>query len=170
MAPLVNAPAVAKRTWTTIHTFSLFLIVILIGGIGLLMPFSLLWTWLAILALLGVFTVIAGDGVTGLWTGALIDETNKMSLSRLQTLLWTVLIVSAFIAVALANIRTGQDPPLAIAVPQQIWVVLGISTTSLIGTPLIRSQKMRQVPLPAQLALTMSRLGVGPESGVQRLN
>lgn len=152
------SPAGAKPNWTTFHTFSLFLIGILIVGVGLLIPFSLLWTWLAILVLLGVFTAIAGAGVTGLWTGALIDETNKMSLSRLQILLWTVLVLSAFVAVALANLRAGQASPLAIAIPQQIWVVLGISTTSLIGTPLIRSQKMNPAPRADQRDLTLEIL------------
>ena len=149
----------AKRTrvlgWWAL-TF--FLLVVVIGIIGVVNTANLLSTWLIILGLFTVATIVAGYGVTGLWRGAIIDERNKMSLSQLQLFLWTVVIVSAYVAVALANIVTGKPDPLAIAVPQQIWIVLGISATSLVGTPLIRSQKLTQTPADPAVA-------AGPRSG-----
>jgi hypothetical protein len=72
---------------------------------------------------------------------ALIDERNRLSMSRFQLALWTILIVSAYLAAALENIVRGAADPLAIAIPQELWALLGISTVSLVGTPLILSTK-----------------------------
>ena len=45
---------------------------------------------------------------------------------------------------ALSNIGRSSPTPLAITVPTQVWLLLGISTTSLVGSPLLKSNKMRQ--------------------------
>jgi hypothetical protein len=128
--------------WTLWHDVSLVLVVLLIGLTGLLAsPTFTLTAWLVILALLTAFTIVAGHGVTGLWHGLLIDARNKMSLSRLQMLLWTLLVLSAFLSAALYNIATGQADPAAITVPPDLWLLMGISLTSLIGSPLIVNAK-----------------------------
>lgn len=46
-------------------------------------------TWLFNLILITAFIVLSGYGVTGRWRGILIDNRNKLSLSRLQLLSWT---------------------------------------------------------------------------------
>ena len=74
-----------------------------------------------------------------------------MSLSRLQMILWTIVVLSGFLTAALWNISKGQVDALAIAVPAQLWLLMGISTTSLIGSPLIRSTKMTE-PVAANAA------------------
>jgi len=94
------------------------------------------------MVLLGACCVVIGLGTTGLWRGLLIDSRNRMSLSRLQLLLWTVLVLSAFLTVAMFNIR--EDPmadPLNIEVPAQVWGLLGISTTFFVTAATIKSQK-----------------------------
>lgn len=45
------------------------------------------WAWIGTLILLAGFANVAGHGILGLWTGLLIDERNKMSLSKLQMIL-----------------------------------------------------------------------------------
>jgi len=94
---------------------------------------------------LALFTLVVGHGVTGVWKRAFVDDRNRMSLSRLQMLLWVVVIVSAFGTIA---IRRLHQAPLTeadivgamdIGVPQTIWLLLGISTASFIGSPLIKS-------------------------------
>jgi hypothetical protein len=92
---------------------------------------------LSILALLGVFAMVVGHGVSGLWLGLLIDSRNRVSLSRLQMTLWTILILSGFLAAVITNIDGGQPEPLAITIPPELWLLMGISTASLIGSPLI---------------------------------
>src|SRR6266567_8917136 len=108
--------------WKLWHTLSLLGIIVATVLVGLLIPFTLrLWAWLATLGLLTLFAAIAGQGITGNWRGALIDGRNKMSLSRLQTALWTLVILSAFLTAALVNIRSGQADPLSIAIPTGIF-------------------------------------------------
>ncbi len=128
--------------WTGWHTGGLLLIVASIVLSGLLIPsHSRLWAWLATLSLLIAFATIAGQGITGCWSGLFIDERNMMSLSRLQMFLWTVLVLSGFLTAALLNIATKQTDPLAIAIPAELWILLGISTTSLVATPLVLDPK-----------------------------
>src|SRR5262249_17522539 len=42
---------------------------------------------------------------------------------------------------AISNIRGGAPLPLNIEIPQTVWILLGISTTSLVGAPLVLSAK-----------------------------
>jgi hypothetical protein len=132
--------------WKAWHTLSLLAIIGAIVLIGLLTPSTqIVWAWIGTLVLLAGFATVAGHGILGLWLGLLIDERNKMSLSRLQMILWTIVVLSGFLTAALWNIRSaGQVDVLAIAVPAQLWLLMGISTTSLIGSPLIRSTKMTE--------------------------
>ena len=131
-----------KSKWRPWHTLSLLCVLVAIALAGLLVPLeSRIWTWLGTLGLLTLFAAIAGHGVTGCWRGPLIDERNKMSLSRLQATLWTLLVLSALLAAALTNIRHGQADPLAIAIPTGLWILMGISATTLVGSPLVLSNK-----------------------------
>jgi hypothetical protein len=131
--------------WTRWHTASLLLIVIFLIAVGLTQ--TPLVSFLASLGLMAACTAIAGHGVLGLWRGLLIDERNKLSLSRLQMILWTVVVLSGFLTAALWNCRSEQNKqPLSIAIPSQLWLLMGISTASLVATPLIRSTKTSQPP------------------------
>ena len=158
-----------SKMWTGKHTFLLLLIIIAILPVGLLSPSTYrLYVWLVFLILLTVFAVIAGHGVTGMWRGLLIDERNKMSLSRLQMILWTVLILSGFLTVALANIVAGVENPLSISIPEELWLLMGISTASLVGSPLILSTKKVKEPKEEEQDQTINSMaaeeGVSPEN------
>ena len=149
----------ARSNWTGWHSFSLLVIIVLIILAGLLIPVQArLWGWLIIQALMALFVVIAGQGVTGLWRGMLIDDRNKMGLSRLQMILWTIIVLSGFLVAALSNLATGQADPLAIAIPSQLWLLMGISTTSLVGSPLIKSTKKNKTPSEAEKGQTLESL------------
>jgi hypothetical protein len=127
--------------WTVWHTLSLLFIVVAIGALGgTQRP---LVAFLTTLALMALFTTITGHGVVGLWRGLLIDERNKLSLSRLQLTLWTIIILSGFLTAALWNVANAPYGvnPLAIGIPQQMWLLMGISTTALVASPLILSTK-----------------------------
>jgi len=154
----------AESHWTGWHTFSLLVMIALITLLGLLTPPQRkLWAWLGTMVLLGIFATVAGQGITNLWRGVLIDERNKVSLSRLQMTLWTIVVLSGFLTAALNNISIRQNDPLAIAIPQTLWLLMGISTTSLIGSPLLRSPKKTQPPKEEEKGRTfalMARQGV----------
>jgi len=153
-----------NQKWTGWHTFGLLAIIVAIVLIGLLTPFrGRLWAWLGTLILLAVFTTVAGHGVVGLWRGLLIDERNKISLSRLQMILWTIVVLSGFLTAALSNVAAGQTSPLSIAIPSELWLLMGISTTALVGSPLIKSTKIAKKPNAAERRSTfnlMAKQGV----------
>jgi hypothetical protein len=144
---------IVESKWRGLHTIGLLAILVITVIFGLQNPSTpvlRVWSWLDTLLLLTAFAILAGHGVTGKWQGFLIDERNKISLSRLQMVLWTILVLSGYLSAALTNVRNGQPDPLAIAIPSQLWLLMGISTTSLVGTPLIRSTKESEEEIQLQ--------------------
>ena len=109
---------------------------------------SRIWVWIGTLVLLVIFILAVGKVITDSWFGVLIDNRRKMSLSRFQTVLWTVLILSAFQAAALTNIQLVSNPTdaLTINIPPEILAILGISVTSLVGKSVILNTKNNQNP------------------------
>ena len=149
-----------NQKWTGWHTFGLLAIIVAVVLIGLVTPFEgRFWAWLGTLILLALFTTVAGHGIVGLWRGLLIDERNKISLSRLQMILWTIVILSGFLTAALSNVATGQTSPLSIAIPSELWLLMGISTTALVGSPLIKSTKIAKKPNVAERKSTVNLMG-----------
>lgn len=141
-----NSPS----SWTRRHSISLGIIVGILVMMESLVPASTrLWMWFGTMALLTLFGIIAGQGVTGQGLGLLIDTRNKTSLARFQMVVWTILILSAYLTAVMVNVDLKQPEPLAIAIPPDLWLLMGISTTSLIGSPLILSaKKAREVKEP----------------------
>ena len=99
--------------------------------------------------------VVLGMATTNRPLGILINERNLMSLSRFQMMVWTVLILGAYLTFALARIKAmaaglPSDKPitdaLAVQIDWHLWALMGISTTSLVGAPLILSSKRNQEP------------------------
>jgi len=107
--------------------------------------------------LLVAFAAIAGHVITGVWRGVLIDSRNKISLSRLQMLMWTVLVLAGFLVAVLINIRRTSSP-LSIQLPEQLWALLGISTASLVGSPLIKNSKTNEKPNTEATAKTLAEM------------
>ena len=103
--------------------------------------------WLVVLALIASFFLITGKVITGRVLGIFINERKLMSLSRFQLVVWTGLIVSGFFVIALERIHSAAAAqPLAIGIDWQIWALLGISTASFVGTPLLNSNKKGKEP------------------------
>lgn len=143
--------------WRWWHSVSLLVIFVGVLLIGLLAPAGMrLWAWLATLFLLTIFVLLAGHGVTGMWRGVLIDDRNKISLSRLQMVVWTMIVLSAILTATLSNVSSAQADPLALAIPPELWLLMGISTTSLVGSPLIRTNKENKPDAPRETAATFN--------------
>jgi hypothetical protein len=120
------------------------------------------------LALWGVAIVImlfilglAGHEINGRWLGILIDSRSKISLSRLQITLWTVMVLSAYLTMALprAAAMVGDNPTLSaeqaldISFPEELMLAMGISAVSFAGSSLIKSnKKTKQIRLEARLS------------------
>lgn len=133
---------------SSIEKFSLLVIILLAVLISwqapIKTPDQVTFVWLSNMALLLLFAVVTGHLITGLWRGVLIDSSNKISLSRFQMLLWTILILSGFLTAVVINMHRGQTEPLSIALHQDLWGLLGISTASLVGSPLIKANKKNE--------------------------
>lgn len=126
------------------HYIGLGVCIAAVIGAGLLLSSDQMqFLWVVTATAMVVFIMMISRGLTGrFWDGWLINEQNRMSLSRLQMVLWTVLILSAYFTAVIANIKNGYaEMALDIAIPQEIWVALGIATTSLVGSPLILDGK-----------------------------
>ena len=102
-------------------------------------PESMTPLWIGFMALMGITIVLIGHGITGVLNGFLIDPRNKMSLSRLQLVMWTIVVLPAFLAAAAFNFGVGAEDPVDITVPPEVWGLLGISAGSLVGSGIIKS-------------------------------
>ncbi len=135
-----------------------FLILILATGLTGAIPIH--WRWLMTLGWFVGFLAFIGKAVTqerrngkasgGRWVGILIDNRFKMSLSRFQIILWTLLALSSFTVIALDRMipivqpaASAKSPanPLNIRFPEELLLAMGISTTSLAGASWIKSKK-----------------------------
>lgn len=130
-------------SWSWFHNLGVAAILVALGVIGWVIQDRQLALILILLLLLAAFIVI-GLGITGRVSGAWIDERNKMTLSRLQLIVWTVLVLGGWLTLVLRNLATGANDPIAVAIPEQLWLLLGISTASLLGSPLILAGKRNQ--------------------------
>lgn len=139
--------------WQPVHTLLTIAVAIAIGVLVVLADLEqvnpasqrepALWIWLGLVALMIVFLLVVGHGVTGRGTGVLIGERNRMSLARLQVAAWTILVLSAYLAAMVVNVAANRAEPLAISIPTELWLAMGISTTSLLGSRLILGEKTK---------------------------
>jgi len=157
--PITATPQPTAPKWKIWHTLGLIGIVVAAVLILLLIPLAYrLWSWLGTTFLLSSIGLVTSHGVTGYWRGLLIDQRNRLSLSRLQASLWTLVTSSSYASAAFFNIRFGQADPLMIAIPAGIWVLMGISATALVGAPLIHNYKQNQDANEEETAKTLSQL------------
>jgi hypothetical protein len=155
---------------------SILVFIVLVVFIGLSSWIPIHLRWIIMIALYTWFMGVIGQKVTGheidenngrkrfvpgRFAGVLIDNRNKMSLSRLQITLWTILIFSVITVIGLDRsipILQGRISQVAgetsstegggelhgalnIAFPGELLAALGISTTSLAAASLIKSGK-----------------------------
>ena len=79
--------------------------------------------------------------------GVLIDYRNLMSLARFQCILWTIIVLAGFLAMVALRLRFIQEQgAMNIAIPPELWALMGISTASLVGAPMILQNKIDKTP------------------------
>ena len=117
------------------------------------------WNFLVVLALLAVSLFVLGMTVVGRPLGVLINEQNLASLARFQMVVWTVVVLAAYFTYALARMKAGTADPLNVTIDWHLWALMGMSTTSLVGTSLIHTVKQGQEPDPAVTASTAAKFG-----------
>ncbi len=106
--------------------------------------------WLLVAASMLLFLLFLGRWISGRALGIFVNERNLMSLSRFQMVCWTVLLLSAFFVIAVERLHVLKSNPAAlplnIVMDWRIWALMGISATSLVGSPLLLNSKGTQVP------------------------
>jgi len=134
-------------------SFGILLLTVFMVGAGWFAPMGLNLV-LVTASMLGVLMVL-GKAITNSWLGILINQRNLMSLGRFQMVVWTVIVLAAYLTFALVRIKAlttgslnGQSitDPLNIVIDWHLWALLGISTTSMVGAPLILSTKQDKTP------------------------
>lgn len=113
--------------------------------------------WIGCAIVLASLLLLIGASINGHPLGILVDARNKLSLSRLQVVLWTLLILSAFSAIAL------QTRELSIYMAPELLALMAISTGSAAGAVIIKSTKAARNPDPS---VTTATNGKPPPLGV----
>lgn len=147
--PIISAASTTRVGKAEMIIVSLLCLVGPIAAGIYLTPF---WGWLTIALLMFVFVLYLGRWISGRPLGVLINERNLMSLSRFQMVSWTILLLSAFLAIVLKRLHVLSAnvaaAPLNVSMDPRLWALMGISATSLVGTPLLLSTKADQQPAP----------------------
>lgn len=154
---------------------------------------GLAYTWLLVAAVMLVGLVCTGWALGKGAAGILIDPaTNMMTLARFQVVVWTWLVLSAFVTVALGRVwdaysHKGEGyctspvvveeqvtcaDPLGVQLPPLLWALMGISITTAVGSPLLKTNKQQKTAeddrLRKQAALKSSAGGVAAPAATFR--
>lgn len=151
--------------WKWFHTLGLFgllpIIVYVGGSKGVDYEIAFYTTIVLMIALASII----GHGVTGFRRGILIDEANRISLSRFQLTVWTIVILSALLTAAFGNLFRGFTQgeckgPLDIEISRNVWALLTMSVTTAVAALLINQQnRLRKRPQVTNQAATGASWG-----------
>ena len=108
-------------------------------GVGLIPDLRGGVAWAVDAALLGAMIVLIGVAVTGRPLGVLVNAQMRMSLSRFQMVLWTVILLSAYVTIIARRMR--HPTPMDVEIDARLWALMGISTTTLLGAPMLQAKK-----------------------------
>ncbi|MFP2927798.1 hypothetical protein ACLESO_21890 [Pyxidicoccus sp. 3LG] len=159
----VDSGASSPGAVTTIPRLENTRLVVLTGALPLLVFMAAWfvepgWSYVATAAVLAGFMLVLGQAISGTPFGVLINERNLMSLSRFQAAVWTVVVVAGYLTMVVARIKAGKANAVDVGIPQELWWAMGISATSLLGTPLILGGKRLRQPDAKVMELTAAQL------------
>jgi hypothetical protein len=143
--------------------FVLFAAIVVFIAAVVLAPMHMIGSWRLTVVLIAVtaFLMVAGQLIAGSPFAALIGSLNTMSLSRTQTVLWTILVCSSFITVAFVRLAdTGSlATALDFAVPQTLLALIGVSLTSAVASSVVSSTKEDKTPDPQEVTAAAANTG-----------
>jgi hypothetical protein len=88
-----------------------------------------------------VVAVLLGHGVGRGSLGVLIDSRGRYSLTQLQIVLWTLVVISLISGVFWARLIDDPSSALTFDIPGELLGVLGISVGSTVAATVVKSQK-----------------------------
>ena len=94
------------------------------------------WAWgisAAVIALIAVW--LGKRSLAATWWGVIVDRRLRCSLTQLQLVLWTLVILSLVSGVFFGRLVDGVDDPLDFEIPDEVLLLLGVSfgSTGLAG-------------------------------------
>jgi hypothetical protein len=78
--------------------------------------------------------------------GILIDSRGRFSLTHLQLILWTLVVLPLVAGVFFGRLWAGVDDPLGFNIPPELLGVLGISVGSAVTASAVKASKDLRVP------------------------
>ncbi len=196
LRPPVKEPEPLPYTWTIILGLVCLVLILISGWYGDILNSNFVpgFNYLLVLFFMLCFTVVLGMHTTGRLAGVLISKRKLMSLSRLQIVIWTIVILSAYLTIVLSRIHASINysvysatlnetvlhnsalyasylavpDPLGVGIDWRLWALMGISTASLIGSPLVLDSKKNKQPTDS--ALKNASQAVGQSTDVMDKN
>ena len=108
------------------------------SGLGM----TKVWVWLATVAMATILCACIGKAIADRWAGVLIDGRNRISLSRVQMLAWTLLVLSGLITAVSSNLAVaGGTAAFAIDIQDELLAAMGIAAASLAAAPALLTLK-----------------------------
>jgi hypothetical protein len=123
------------------------------------------WVWIVTMVCSAAAIMVIGKAVSGYAGGLIIDNRNMMSLSKLQILVWMIVILPALITGAASNIagigaEFAEGGPLDIVIPNELLAILGLSGATFAAAPVILSTKTGSEASSQTLADTSAQLNL----------
>jgi hypothetical protein len=123
------------------------------------------FSWLLTAGIFILLLAYIGYAVKGRWDGIFVDDRNRISLSRFQLVLWTVLLVSALMTVGVSNSMLGPNP-LQVKIPPEIWALLGIGVFTAVAAPVLVESRKKDATPPEVAVVNQVRAKVAQEDSV----
>jgi hypothetical protein len=102
---------------------------------------TVFWAWGVSAAVIGVAAAVLGATTRGRWWGIIVDTRGRCSLSQLQIVVWSVIVLSLIAGMFFGRLFNGVVDPLNITIPSEVLLLLGISIGSTTLSTAIKSAK-----------------------------
>ena len=134
---------------------------------------EVLTAWAVSAAVLVLAAGVIGHEVGGSPFAVLIDRRGRYSLSQLQIVVWTLVVVSLLSGLMWGRLLTGSPDPLDIRIPDELLALLGVNVVSTVSAAAIKAGKDRYHPAkvaagsaPRFAQVFMPEEGAGADSGI----
>jgi hypothetical protein len=101
--------------------------------------------WIVVMAVLVIVCAFAGHLVNGRIDGILIDDRNRISLSRFQWVIWLIIVSGGYFTMAVWDVANGFDVP---RLDEQTLILLGIVSGSAVVSTVLVNNKKAQTDAP----------------------
>jgi hypothetical protein len=109
------------------------------------------WSAVVIGALMVTLMLAVGWAAKGRPDGVIIDGKNRVTLGHFQLVVWTLVVLSSYAGAVFTNLMADKGfDALKVTVPPELWLAIGISGTSFVGSKAIK--KTMQADLATKAA------------------